>query len=272
MGERSLALLRAAAVSALLLVVAGCSSTRPTGDFGRARESVLNDTVMPAIGDAKRGFIDRKPVSSFNQTDQEREMHDRVWRYLTAAHARDWSFDTSVEFQRTRIGTTDHKFRIDRYYKFISSDRYASSRVRYATMADHVSIDIQLMPTTFRSICAVIEVDRQRAVAAGGLDSIGPAMRREQRDRAAENDEKIAWFVRASRYRYESYNYAMEHLLVETPHEEAVQVDGLLSEWLTWVERGERGDFCSGAGIYADADGGRVPSRVLMGDGKVYKK
>lgn len=266
-------MLRAAGASALLLIAAGCSTTRPSGDFGRAEESVLHDTVMPAVGDAKREFIDKKPVSTFNQTDQEREMHDRVWRYLTAAHARDWSFDTSVEFQRTRIGVTDHKFKIDRYYKLISSDRYASSRVRYATMADHLSIDIDLMPSTFRSICAVIEVDRQREVAARGLDSIGPAMRQEQRDRAAENDEKIAWFVRAIRYRYESYNYAMEHLLVETPHEDAMRVDGLLSQMLTWVEQGERGDFCSGAGVYADIAGGvGIPSRVLMGDQNVYKK
>ena len=265
-------MLRAAAASALLLIAAGCSTTRPTGDFGRARESVLNDTVMPAIGNAKREFIDKKPVSNFNQTDQEREMHDRIWRYLTAAHAKDWSFDTSVEFQRTRIGTTDHKFKIDRYYKIISSDKYASSRVRYATMADHLSIDIDLMPSTFKSICAVLEVDRQREVAAGGLDGIEPAMHQEQRDRRAENDETIGWFVRAIRYRYESYNYAMTHLLVETPHEEAVQVDGLLSQMLTLVERGERGDFCSGAGIHADGGDGKVPSRVLMGDGNVYKK
>jgi len=265
-------LLRAVAASALLLIAAGCSSTRPTGDFGRARESVLNDAVMPAVGNARREFIDKKPVSKFNQTDQEREMHDRIWRYVTAAHAKDWSFDTSVEFQRTRIGTTDHKFRIDRYYKIISSDRYASSRVRYATIADHLSIDIELMPSTFRSICAVFEIDRQRSVAAGGLAGIEPAMQREQRDRAAENDETVAWFVRAIRYRYESYNYAMEHLLVETPHEEAVQVDGLLSQMLILVEQGERGDFCSSGGLYANGDDGHIPSRVLMGNGNVYKK
>ena len=265
-------MLRAVAASALLLIAAGCSSTRPTGDFGRARESVLNDSVMPAVGNARREFIDKKPVSKFNQTDQEREMHDRIWRYVTAAHAKDWSFDTSVEFQRTRIGTTDHKFRIDRYYKIVSSDRYASSRVRYATIADHLSIDIELMPSTFRSICAVFEIDRQRSVAAGGLAGIEPAMQREKRDRAAENDETVAWFVRAIRYRYESYNYAMEHLLVETPHEEAVQVDGLLSQMLILVEQGERGDFCSGGGLYANGDDGRIPSRVLMGNGNVYKK
>jgi hypothetical protein len=264
--------LRAAAATALLLLAAGCSTTRPVGDFGRAEESVLHDTVMPAVGDLKRELVDKKPVSTFNQTDQEREMHDRVWRYLTAAHAKDWSFDTSVEFQRTRIGTTDHKFKIDRYYKLISSEAYASSRVRYSTISDHVDIDIDLMPSTFRSICAVIEVDRQRAVAAAELVGLEPVMRQEQRDRRAENDEKIAWFVRAIRYRYESYNYALEHLLVETPHEGAVGVDGQLSELLVWVEQGERGDFCGGADVYKDSFGGGVHPRVLMGDGNVYKR
>jgi hypothetical protein len=270
--RRRLLLLRAAGVLVLALFAAGCTASRPIGDFGRAQESVLHDTVMPAAGDLKREFIDKKPVSNFNQTDQEREMHDRVWRYLTAAHARDWSFDVSVEFQRTRIGTTDHKFKIDRYYKLISSDRYASSPVRYSTMADHISIDIDLMPSTFKSICAVIEIDRQRAVAATEIVGLEPAMRQEQRDRKAENDEKIGWFVRAIRYRYESYNYALEHLLVETPHQQAVAVDGSLSQLLVWVERGERGDFCSGAGIYAEAGYDKIPSRVLMGDGKIYRK
>lgn len=258
--------------AALVLLTAACTTTRPMGDFGRPRESVLNDEVMPAIGNAKREFIDKKPVSTFNQTDQEREMHDRVWRYLTAAHAKDWSFDTSVEFQRTRIGVTDHKFKTDRYYKLITSERYASSRVRYSTMADHIALDIDLMPSTFRSICAVIEVDRQRDVAAGELTGLEPAMRQEQRDRKAENDEKIGWFVRAIRYRYESYNYALEHLLVETPHEDAVRVDGLLSQLLGWVEQGERNDFCSSNGQFADGNTGKVPGRVLMGDGKVYQK
>jgi hypothetical protein len=260
------------AATALLLTTAACSTTRPTGDFGRARETVLNDTLMPAAGNLRREYIDKKPVSTFNQTDQEREMHDRVWRYLTAAHAKDWSFDTSVEFQRTRLGVTDHKFKTDRYYKIISSQAYASSRVRYSTMSDHISIDIDLMPSTFRSICAVIEMDRQRAVAASEIKGLEPSMRQEQRDRKAENDEKIGWFVRAIRYRYESYNYALEHLLVETPHEGAVRVDGLLSQLLSAVERGERGDFCGGDGTYSDDGKGKLASRVLMGDGNTYRK
>jgi len=262
---------RTAAAAAVLVALAGCSMSRPVGDFGRAEESVLHDAVMPAVGALKTEYIDKRPVSTFNQTDQEREMHDRVWRYLTAAHAKDWSFDTSVEFQRTRIGRTDHKFKIDRYYKIISSERYESSRIRYATMADHIKIDIELMAPTFRSICAVLEVDRRRATAAGDL-VVEARMHQEQQDRRYENDEKIAWFVRAIRYRYGNYNYALEHLLIETPHEEAVEVDGLLSSLLVWVERGERGDFCGGIDVYKDSVAGVPKGRVLMGDGKVYKK
>ena len=264
-------MLRAVAGIGLLLLTAGCM-TRPTGDFGRASDSVLHDEIMPAAGRLKTEYLDKKPVSTFNQTDQEREMHDRVWRYLTAAHAKDWSFNVSVEFQRTRLGTTDQHFQIDRYYKLISSEAYASSRVRYNTMADHLSIDIDMMQPTFASICAVIDVDRQRAVAASEITGLEPAMRQEQVDRKAENDEKIAWFVRAIRYRYASYNYALEHLLVETPHQDAVRIDGLLSQMLTWVEKGERGDFCTDHSYAGQGGQTPLPSRVLTGDGQVYRK
>ena len=87
MASKGRAIFRAAAAAAVLLSTAACSTTRPVGDFGRAEESVLHDTVMPAVGELKTEYIDKRPVSTFNQTDQEREMHDRVWRYLSAAHA-----------------------------------------------------------------------------------------------------------------------------------------------------------------------------------------
>src|SRR5690606_39050951 len=87
-----------------LVLMAGLAAacvSRPVGDFGRAQPGVLHDRAMPYIGSkvaANRG----EPVSNFNQTDQEREMHDRTWRFLVAAHSRDWMFDTNAELQRTR--------------------------------------------------------------------------------------------------------------------------------------------------------------------------
>ena len=57
---------------------------------------------MPIIGGA-RATLAKEPVSSFNLTDQEQEMRDRIWRYLVAPHAVDWFQDNIVELQRTRI-------------------------------------------------------------------------------------------------------------------------------------------------------------------------
>jgi hypothetical protein len=256
--ERLSAICRALVAIALLGATAACA--RPVGDFGRAQPGALHDEILPAVGKT-RAELAGEPVSNFNLTDQEREMHDRVWRFLAAAHARDWFYDFSVELQRTRLsGPLDHKFKADRYSRWLRQTDYASSRVRYSTVADHVTADLDTMPGTFRAICAVLEVDRRRGIAAGEVAGTGG----QALARKAENDMRIDWFVRAVAYRYESYGYALDHLLVETPHEEAVEVDGVLSALAIHVERARRGDFCSGAAGAAYTGDHAIRPRELM--------
>lgn len=263
MAEAWQAAYRAAAVVVLVGMLAACG-TRPIGDFGRAQPGVLHDEILPAIGKT-RAELAGEPASNFNLTDQEREMHDRVWRFLVAPHAKDWFFDFSVELQRTRLtGPRDQKFTPDRYYRWLRQTEFASSRVRYKTVADHVDADLDTMPSTFRSICAAIEVDRQRGIAAREIASLGEGTRASAFERKAENDIKIGWFVRAVSYRYDSYGFALDQLLVETPHEEAIELDGMLSELGIYVERAKRGDFCSASTGPVYKDNGALPSRVLM--------
>jgi hypothetical protein len=227
------------------LTVSACGP-RPVGDFGRAAPSYTHDVLMPAAGDRLaegRG----EPVSDFNLTDEEEEMHNRVWRFLVAAHARDWSYDFVAELQRTRITPINsRRFGVDRYYDWLRETEYRSSPVRYATMQRHVLADIDTLPGTFAAICAVIEIDRQRATALRTLPGIGPAMAAEAAERKAENDMYIGWFVSKLNYRYRSYDYALDHLLVETPHEESVAVDRELKRLSVFVERANRYDFCGG--------------------------
>jgi hypothetical protein len=249
---------------ALLASAAGCVA-RPIGDLGRAAPDYLHDEAMPAVGKwrAKAGG---EPVSNFNLTDQEDEMHNRVWRFLVSPHANDWFHDAATELQRTRIATqVDDKFRSDRYYKWLSSTRYESSRVRYATVQQDAETDIATLPDTFAAICAVIEVDRQRAVAGDALYSGSAMTQTEVSGRKAENDQFVDWFVRALRYRYDSYNYALNRLLVETPHEEAESLDARLAEMEAYVRRAESGDFCAGHGgaSYLGTKNA-LPSRLLM--------
>ena len=251
----------AAAVIILCGVTSACA--RPLGDFGRPRDSIIHDEVLPIIGKA-RATLGGEPVSVFNLTDQEKEMHDRVWRFLVAPHASDWFMDFAVELQRTRIaGTLDRNFKIDRYYHRLHQRRYASSRIRFRTIADDANTDVDTAPSTFASICRVLEVDRQRATASFELHGLGS---KQVAERHAENEMFIAWFTRALRYRYDSYNFALDRLLVETPHEEAIEADAEISSLAIYVERAEQADFCFEDDLDFDGDDdGSIPSRVLIG-------
>jgi hypothetical protein len=228
----------------LALSVNACA--RPTGDFGRAKPGIVHDEILPTIGKL-RALIFEEPVSGFNWTDQEVEMHDRAWRFLTAPHTSDWFYNVLIEWQRTRIlPRIDTSHTYDRYYNTLRWERYRSSRVRYNRLTRDIDADIATIPGVLKAICAVVEVDRQRRLASGTLASIGPKERADMRARNHENQTYIDWFTVSARYRYESYNYALEHLLAETPHEEARRVDARLSEYAIWVERAEAEDYCSG--------------------------
>ncbi|KKB09026.1 hypothetical protein [Devosia chinhatensis] len=256
-----------------LLLLAGCATacvSRPVGDFGRAEKGVLHDQVMPYVGSkiaANRG----EPVSNLNQTDQEREMHDRTWRFLIAAHSRDWLFDTNTELQRTRIGPAkDHQYSPDRYYTWLRTTHYQSSTTRYNTVGRHIQADFDTVPSTFRAICAVQEVDRQRRVALAELPGIEADVAANVAARRTENQWHIDWFVRALNYRFKSYSYALDHLLVETPHEQSMAVDESLRRLKPWVDRANRGDFCSGV-AGKSGTGITIPSRfqIMVPDNEV---
>jgi hypothetical protein len=83
-------------------------------------------------------------------------------------------------------------------------------------------------------------------------------------ERRDENRVFINWFVRALRYRYESYSLALERLLVETPHEGARDIDSRLSVMMIDVERAERRDFCDTPDLYGgDIGTAALESRMM---------
>ncbi|HQF31403.1 MAG TPA: hypothetical protein PLJ34_08145, partial [Hyphomicrobiales bacterium] len=76
--------LRCGALAALAIVLAGC--LRPTGDFGRARPSFVNDQIAPMIGLASASARG-EAVSLYNLTDDERELRDLSWSIVRPPHA-----------------------------------------------------------------------------------------------------------------------------------------------------------------------------------------
>lgn len=264
MASSRLATVRRLACSALLawLAAASTAPAETLGDFGRVDPGFVNDTIFPAIGTVGK-FLSGEPQFDLLWTDEEREMHDRVWRFLVAPYARDWAFEYGWEIHPASLDDRRPK-RVGRYYKWLHDAGYASSHIRFNAVSEHVGWDLGTLAGVFRIICVVEEIDRQRAVAADGLPHIEPRYLREVNTRHAENGAYVDRFVLALAYRYQSYGYALDHLLVETPHVEAVKTDAALSELAVWVDRAEARDFCGdGWGHSADGDGAIRP-RVLM--------
>lgn len=261
MVDRLPPLLRLIGISALAFLATACVA-RPVGDFGRAAPSFTHDTLFPAIGE-NRARERGEAVSSLNRTDQEEEMHNRIWRFLVAPHAKDWMFDASTELQRTRIvAARDAKWTIERYYNWLKTSAYQSSRTRYSTVGSHVQSDIDTLPTTFAAICAVIEIDRQRAISYAELrHGVPPRLQQEIAARKSENSASISWFVRALNYRYDSYDFALDNLLVATPHEQSLAVDETLRRLGPYVARANRSDFCSGSDLRRSGGHVIIPSR-----------
>ena len=250
------------ALGLALLLCAAPVSAHEIGDFGRVKPGVLNDEIIPETDRLMRR-LGNQPVSNLDITDEEREMHDRVYRFLIARHYVNWAFD--YEQIITMAGAfSSRPGKVDLYYRWLTGQRYASSRVRYNTIADDIGADLLTLPTTFKAICAVIEVDRQRAVAAAEIGDIEAGTIKQVHLRKAENDLYIGRFIAALGYRYGSYSFALDHFLVETPHGEAIEVDERLSRLAAWVERAEAQDFCADGWNDWDDSNSAIPGRVLL--------
>ncbi|HVW93794.1 MAG TPA: hypothetical protein VHB74_14465, partial [Devosia sp.] len=233
-----------ALLGAVLLAACGAAFDRPVGDFGRAEPDPVHDDLMPSIG-AFRARLAGEPVSGFNLADEEKEMADRVWRFETSGHIRDWAFDVNAELQRTRVAPPPGKsFGPERYYNWLHSTRFQSAKVRYATLADDIHADIATIPATFAVICKVEAIDRQRQVAAAHLPGLESKVEDDLHARLVENDRNIDLFVDALDYRHASYSYALDHLLVETPYPAARDVDADLAMLKTYVALADRWQFC----------------------------
>jgi hypothetical protein len=258
----------AALAGALLLATCGAGFERPVGDFGRAKPDYLHDDLMPAIG-AFRAKLAHEPVSDFNLADEEKELADRVWRFETSGHIRDWAFDVNAEMQRTRLLPPPGKaFGPERYYNWLHTTRYQSAEVRYATLSADIRADIATIPGTFEVICKVEAIDRKRQQAAAHLRGLEPKVADDLHARLAENDRQIDLFVDALHYRYDSYDYALDHLLVETPYPAAREVDADLAEMKGYVRLAAHWQFCGADAVAATPGnphpGPELPSRYSV--------
>ena len=268
----------ALAAAALASTLAACVSA--TGDFGRAapdeaRQAYFyqdrNRVLTAAEEAALEPFIEFGVIEDARLilTDEEREMQDRVWRFIVAPHARQWMFDRDFrpQFQRVRLLMMED-FEPEDYFEYLKRQDYRSSTVRFRTVADHIEADISTLPSTFAAICAVEGLDDRRRIAIAEIAPSDADIAARLSVREGENRDFIDWFVRGLQARDEAYTLALDNLLIESPHSEARLVNDGLNRLAPYVALAERGEFCTDAMPGPDPSmgfGHSLAGRQLMG-------
>ena len=215
--RRSLAL---AVVMTASLALSAC--VRPTGDFDRARPSVIHDDLMPAVGE-NAARLRGDPVSKFNYTNDEELLRDRGWTLIRPPWTKDWIGGTMVELSRTRVlPETEGRVPPDLYLIYLRSDKFRSSDARYDKIAADATGDAELVMPFCEVALRVQKADDERLRVLRNQ----PVTTQETYDgakaRVWENRVMIKWVGQALRYRIIAYKKALKGLEIETPSQDRV--------------------------------------------------
>lgn len=268
----------------LAIPLLGCTQT---GDFGRPRQGVLEQKILPFTGSIA-ARLREEPVSLYALTEDEKDMRARAWHFLMPEQ--DAPAITQLEdhaayhrllparqpdvtlFHRTIMGGGGADFispNLDSPMLRAGApySHYASLTSRYNRVKDAIMRDQGLIPPFRRVAAQVIQADHTRFRALEVMQGITPEQRGEARARICENSAIIhrvhwAFYDRAAQYRY-----SLEHLIIEGPEREAIPAErslmalerdiGLMNQMISPVT----GAGCNGEGAAPPALQSRPLSR-----------
>jgi hypothetical protein len=232
------------ALACLGVALSGCLTE--TGDLGRPRPSVWNDTIFPRAGLASAVLRGEPTALHFNYTDDEAELRDRAWRFIMPAQERSL-FDRQVqEMARTRIlPVAAQSVDLSEYFFALRSQTHRSPASRYRRLGEDATADRQLLPSFRGNALRVIRADGVRLAAGRASGLVPGSALSEAEARVAENVGIIVWVCERARYRLAGYRYALDNLIVEVPQEQAIPaeraiaaLDGAIHAWCDGLDFG----------------------------------
>lgn len=206
-----------AALIALAFAAAACG--RPTGDFGRARPSVVHDELLPGtVRAVKETTLFWRTYAGFDLTEDEKELRNRAWAFVRPPHMGAWWLESIVEGQRVGfLPALDPWFDPGRYHTWLRGADYASQNARWNKVIEDIQGDALLVPPFCAIAQAVRRSDAERLAAADRLQPPDETLALEALNRVDENAETMAWVLRALGYRLAAYRNAIDRLEVEAP-------------------------------------------------------
>lgn len=231
MGRHARALLSAAARSGavflpLALLLGGCVTN---GDFGRVRPSLVNDNIHEWMGPEVMGSIG-KPPSAFELTDDERLLRDLAYPLIEPPYERQRWYSVLNEWGVTRTWAKEHLVMGRTAYSWrLMESYYRSANTRYNQLVEDIRNDIVRIPPFYSLAGRVGDMDRKREQSLPHVSALTPDEKHNALARNRENALIVAWVCRSLMERVESYQFALERLVISTPAHAALDGERQLS-------------------------------------------
>jgi hypothetical protein len=204
-------------------LLVGCAES---GDFGRPKHALWNDAIVPTSGYAL-GAYPLEKRSTFRHTDDELELRERTYRFVTPPHDRMGIFAGE---------TVD----VTRYHWALASEPSRSQVSRYRRLTEDAAADRGLV-LPFRAVAGRVASADDVRLRTGQISPLISGDARYQAELRAGENHLIIDKVRGQlRMRLASYRYALDNLVVEAPSKEAIMAERAilaLEAEIAWLDR-----------------------------------
>jgi hypothetical protein len=214
--------------SSVFFVLALCACAE-RGDLGREAPSTLRTVYGPAAGDLS-SWLRGAPVSDFGLTDDETELRERAVRFLFPAHESDTRERMLAELVRSRIlPPTWTLMEPDSYYERLISGSHRSPASLYRRLSEDSINDSTLLTPFAATARRVLAMDRVRLRALEGAEGLSAENKADlypqARARITQNRCLIALVHHRAGLRRQSWQHALDRLVVETPDPAAIAAE-----------------------------------------------
>jgi hypothetical protein len=207
------------------LGLGGCA----TGDFGRTRDSALNDDMHRWVGAEATGSIGRR-ASDFQLTDSERTLRDLAYFFIEPPHSRPYWKGVFGDYEPIAAPWRQPP-RFDRtaYGRQLIDEPHRSHASRYAQLDDDVRNDITRLDPFFATVARVADLDQKRSASLKYVTDLSSRERADALARMKENALIVQWVDLCLQQRIASYRWALEWLVIHAPDAMAAEVDRVIA-------------------------------------------
>jgi hypothetical protein len=215
---------RAAVLAALMLP--GCALN---GDFGRVRDSLVNDDIHSWVG-REAALSYGAPVSLYNLTENERTLRDLAFPLIDPPYNRQRWDSVLYEYGIKRKFQPWWNFDRTAYYRHLMVAYHRSTTGRYDQLIEDIRNDVTRIVPFFEMARHVVDLDRKREKSMAYIADLNPHERGNAFARIGENTLTIGWVQRSLTERCAAYRYALERLVVAEPSTTAVEAERVLKQ------------------------------------------